>query len=437
MQEFSKIDDLILKLSNDPYSPEISLSLAIEYEDIGQTASAVSFYLRTAEYGYYSHRGHVYASLLRSAHCFENQKGRSMTVHNLLLKAIAYEPTRPEAWFFISKYYEKENKWQESYTCAETGLSRVTQAHGSLPINLSYPGVPGLLFQKAVAAWWVGREDESRRIFIDLSKQDIPNLYKNSVKYNMDSLNIVESELEQLSTFDKYQKNGFGQVPGWVVRTLPDFMRVLKDVEWNKTGGVAEVGVYMGRFFLLLRSMLDSPEQSYAIDVFEDQHLNIDSSGTNNARSNIFQDYVDKFDSFKGKGVISIKGDSTSSATKAELDKTIAQGSIRFFSIDGGHTKTHTINDLKIAEKFVSDTGVVILDDILHPHWLGVMDGALEYLRDFPTLVPFAVGHNKLFLCKFSYHSKYVEAIKDSGFGIQLIWLMGHQIWVTEKVNIQ
>ena len=110
---------------------------------------------------------------------------------------------------------------------------------------------------------------------------------------------------------------------------------------------------------------------------------------------------------------------------------------MRYFSIDGGHTKTHTLNDLKLAEKYVSDTGIVILDDITHPHWLGVMDGLVEYLRTFPTLVPFAIGHNKLFLCKYPYHSKYLEVVEKSAFGIELVTFMGYQLWVSERVYIQ
>jgi len=437
MEEYNKIDDLVVELSNDPFNPRINLSLAIEYEKIDQTASAVSFYLRTAEYGYYSHREHVYASLLKSAQCFENQKNRDSTVHNLILKAVAYEPTRAEAWFFLSRYYEKNAKWQESYTAAETGLSRVTHAQAPLPLDIKCPGVIGLLFQKAIAAWWIGRQDESSEILINLNKESLPKMYEDAVKYNMNRLNILEEEIAESNLLDKYLKNGFFQVPGWVVRTLPEFMKVLKNVEWNNSGGVAEIGVYMGRFFLLLRALIDTPEKSYGIDVFEEQHLNIDYSGTNLARKNIFEDNVSNFDAHGGKGVVPIQGDSTSSEMHKRLDRIIPSGSIRFFSIDGGHTKVHTINDLRLAEKYISDSGVVILDDILHQHWFGVVDGALEYLRNFPTLTPFALGHNKLFLCKYSCHSKYLKEVEKSGHGQRLITIMGHEVWAVEKINVQ
>jgi len=430
---FENIDNLVTKLSTDPFNPPLCFSIALEYELIGQTASAISFYLRTAEYGYYTHPEYVYASLLKSAQCFEHQKNRQATVQNLFLKAAAYQPGRPEAWFLLARYSERNKKWQEAYTYAETGLYKVAGNHAPLPVGVDYPGSFCLTFEKAVCAWWVGRQDESQELFTKLSKMSLPLEYSTSVKKNLEFMGMGAEVIE--SSYDKYLGGGFNEVNGWVVKTLPEFMRVL-DVDWNKEGGVAEIGVYMGRFFLLLRNMIDTQEPSYAIDIFEDQHLNSDSNGGRGSSAK-FKENLKNYDNFAGKGVTLIKGDSTSGKTQAEISALIEPGSIRYFSIDGGHTKTHTINDLKLAEKYVSDTGIVILDDITHPHWLGVMDGLVEYLRSFPTLIPFAIGHNKLFLCKYPYHSQYLEVVGKSAFGIELVTFMGYQLWVAERVYIQ
>jgi hypothetical protein len=163
-----EIKNLIVQLSNNPFSPELNLKIAEEYERIGQTASAVSFYLRTAEHGYYTHHDYVYAALLKSAHCFSNQKNREHTVQNLYYKAIAYLPSRPEAWFLFSRYFEQTKKWQESYTYAQVGLSLSELNLNQLPIWVGYPGRYGLLFEQAVSAWWVGRQDESKVLLNDL-----------------------------------------------------------------------------------------------------------------------------------------------------------------------------------------------------------------------------------------------------------------------------
>lgn len=182
---YESINDLLIQLSNDPINPVLSTTIADEYNKIGQTASAVSFYLRTAEYGYHTHPEHVYVSLLRSSDCFEGQKGRTHTVLNLILKAIAYLPYRPEAWFFLARYYERNQKWQECYTAAEVGLSLSRARTTPLPLTIGYDGEYVLTFEKAVSAWWVGRKDESLELFQALLTQNIAPMYKNAVQANL------------------------------------------------------------------------------------------------------------------------------------------------------------------------------------------------------------------------------------------------------------
>jgi tetratricopeptide (TPR) repeat protein len=184
--ETNNIKELIIQLAVDSTNPVISLQLAVEYERIGQTASAVSFYLRAAEYGYYSHGEHVYAALLQASNCFENQTGREHTVLNLIEKAIAYSPNRPEGWFFLSRYHERRQHWQTSYTSAEVGISRLPSNFIPLPIDIGYPGFFCLFFEKAVSAWWVGRKEESKVLFYDLLDNcEMPEEYINGCLNNL------------------------------------------------------------------------------------------------------------------------------------------------------------------------------------------------------------------------------------------------------------
>ena len=182
---YKTIDDLVTELSSDPFNPILSFKIAMEYEKVGQTASAISFYLRTAEYGYESYPEYVYASLLKTAQCFEHQKNRESTVHNLFLKAVAYLPTRPEAWFLLARYCERAKRWQEAYTFAETGLMYTKIKITPLPIWVDYPGEYALDFEKAVTGWWVGRKDESQKIFQELLKKDIGDIYRTAVISNL------------------------------------------------------------------------------------------------------------------------------------------------------------------------------------------------------------------------------------------------------------
>ena len=181
------IEELIELASSDMLNPEHNFKIAREYELIGQTAAAMSFYLRTAEYGYDTHPNLVYASLIRMSYCIEDQSNREHTLKNALFQAIQYLPKRPEAYFILSRYYEKSQKWQQCYLFAELGLLHTSRIE-PLPVDVEYYGKYCLEFEKGVAAWWLGRRNESKDIFEKLLKQDIPEQYKTSISENLKKL---------------------------------------------------------------------------------------------------------------------------------------------------------------------------------------------------------------------------------------------------------
>lgn len=183
------IESLIVDLSRDPFNPLLNFRVAVQYQHDNQTASAVSFYLRTIEYGYQTHPSHVYASLLKLAHCFEDQKDRTYTVTNAILQAMAYRPDRPEAYFLYSRFHERAQSWQECYTFATLGLSALDDS--PLPVNVDYHGRFCLEFEKAVSAYWIGRKDESIAIFTKLHGSDLPADYRQSVSANLERLNVT------------------------------------------------------------------------------------------------------------------------------------------------------------------------------------------------------------------------------------------------------
>ena len=183
-----EIEQLVVALSEDPYCPEKNLNVAVEYERLGQTASAVSFYLRAAEYGYKTHMDLTYAALIKVASCIDRQTGRGLTVSNSLLQAVEYLPGRPEAYWALSVFYERAGQWQESYTYASLSLTYNRQVF-ELPVDVGYRDWYSATFQKAVAAWWIGRKSESlaalRKLSID---EKCPELYKKAAKDNLNRL---------------------------------------------------------------------------------------------------------------------------------------------------------------------------------------------------------------------------------------------------------
>jgi hypothetical protein len=207
----------------------------------------------------------------------------------------------------------------------------------------------------------------------------------------------------------EYQEQGFSSIKGWCDPGLFRALALFDNMPINKTGGCLEIGVHHGKFFILLNQY--STATSYAVDVFDDQFLNIDSSGRGSRAA--FEENLKRCDLHGGQSTSIIKGDSCDSSLN--LVSRIGAGTMRFISIDGGHTVEHTINDLVLSQQLINNQGVVILDDILNSHWLGVIEGVGEFLRTRPTLVPFGIGYNKLYLCKISYHADYLMQMKTSG----------------------
>jgi len=194
----SAVSSILNKFINKPNDPENNFLLALYYDGIGQTASAVSYYLRTAERT--PNDLLKYECLLKAAECFEKQGTRKFTVKGLLQQAVALMPKRPEAYFKLSSFYENETtndgRWVESYTIASVGLS-VSDFDNlpSLRTKINFPGKYGLLFQKAHTAWWCGLCEESKNMFLDLyTNYDMNENYRATVYNNLLSLNAFVTQ---------------------------------------------------------------------------------------------------------------------------------------------------------------------------------------------------------------------------------------------------
>ena len=86
---------------------------------------------------------------------------------------------------------------------------------------------------------------------------------------------------------------------------------------------------------------------------------------------------------------------------------------LRFVSIDGGHTRSATLNDLQVADRTLTDAGVCVLDDVFHAHWPGVITGLFDYLAlPGQRLVPVAFVPNKLVLCRPNLRGRYAEWLR-------------------------
>ncbi|NDA26365.1 MAG: hypothetical protein EBZ05_05930 [Verrucomicrobia bacterium] len=183
----SKLKSILYSYTYNP-SIENKLELAEEYFNQQQYAAALSYYLNTAEIS--EDKDLQYYCLLQCAKSIEIPGNRKISVITLYKHAINLLPTRPEAYFFLSQYYELNKDWFDSYTFANLGLQYkpINDKYSKL---LKYTEEYVLIFQKAIAAWHIGRAQESRDLLqILIHNYDLKEPYRSLVIKNATTLGI-------------------------------------------------------------------------------------------------------------------------------------------------------------------------------------------------------------------------------------------------------
>lgn len=244
MIDTKKLTELINIFIGSPDDPVANFNLALFYEQNGQLASAVSYYLRTAERTY--HVPLVYESIIRASICFDKQGTRNYTVKGMLQHAVSLEPTRPEGYYLLSRYYERKEEWSESYMIASIGDTVCKYNHESLHTYVDYPGDYGILFQKAVSSWWCGLCDESRGIFMHLRyNYKMDDAHRGAVDYNLNRLgiggktivNYNKSEYDKL----KFKFNESQNIETNYSESYQDLF-ILSILDGKKNGTYLEIG---------------------------------------------------------------------------------------------------------------------------------------------------------------------------------------------------
>lgn len=205
---------------------------------------------------------------------------------------------------------------------------------------------------------------------------------------------------------EKYLHRGRFYVEGWLRTEAALTVIALNEAQRSRSigGGVAEIGVHHGKLFILLYLLSRSPERAVAIDLFGDQHLNIDRSGAGDLarfRRNLEQ-HADT------DRLVLQQGNSLD-LTGADLVR-LADGPLRLASVDGGHTAEIAAHDLATVEAALAEGGIVIVDDVFNEQWPGVGDGVRRWYERRPNLVPFAIGANKTYFCRPSHRDVYRQA---------------------------
>lgn len=193
-----------------------------------------------------------------------------------------------------------------------------------------------------------------------------------------------------------------------------DALEVVNDYQLNAgiRGDALEIGVYHGRFFLGLMAALADSEFGVALDIFDNQSLNIDGSG---AGAEIREAFGRNVESYGRPDAARLLQADSMSVRPSDLLALSASNQFRLISVDGGHTAEHVINDLWLSSQVIAPGGVIFLDDFFSPHWPGVAEGFLRFMMNMNrNLAPVLCAGNKLLLTTIPHQPEMVRHVREA-----------------------
>ena len=204
---------------------------------------------------------------------------------------------------------------------------------------------------------------------------------------------------------DAYLDHGYQSVPGMSSRFAAAVCgRLLRlQTDMGITGPIAEIGTFEGRFFIALGHALEPGEVALGIDLFD--WPNPDVLGRFEA--NCAKHGLD------ASKRITWKTDSRT-MKPADILAKVGGRTLRFFHIDGEHSRDALTRDLDRAVAVMAPEGLIVLDDMLHPGYPTLMVAVQQWLERNPEWCPLAildretiVAATKFVLCRREVFKRY------------------------------
>ena len=207
-----------------------------------------------------------------------------------------------------------------------------------------------------------------------------------------------------------YLSRGIHVIHGWCSvldgRIFAALLGIQNQHEFS--GSLVEIGVHHGRSFFVLALAALPTDQLLAIDLFEDDAINANTP--NAGRSWQFMEHCRKLNLDMSR--IRIHKGSSLDVTHQSI---LAQvGPCRFFSIDGGHMYEDVHHDVLLAQKTLTDYGIIAIDDFCNRTWPEVTFATHDALNALEgRLEPFAMT-GKLYCTRPQYAEIYRHRLQES-----------------------
>ena len=257
-----QLQEQIYRYIDSPLNPGINFDTGLYYESIGQTAAALSFFLRCAELT--DDDLLAYEALLKTYRCVAKQTRRPVWEKEQLMIAMTHMPNRPEAYFLLSLWHSARQEWTEAHHYAVTGQKICDLDAKPLGSDVGYVGHWGLKFQEAFTCWWRGQREHSYKLWKELYQDPAVDNeeYFNIILNNLKNFNLIPTKHDPIiyvgDDFQKLQSRirfaGCKRIDHTNSQALQDLF-VLRCWENKRQGTYLEIGggqPYLGNNTALL-----------------------------------------------------------------------------------------------------------------------------------------------------------------------------------------
>jgi len=139
-------------------------------------------------------------------------------------------------------------------------------------------------------------------------------------------------------------------------------------------GNIAEIGVYKGKLFSLLAMALSGSEKIYGFDIFT-----YDNQEPEKNKNNLMDNLIRLGHSPDSVRLFITDSNKMESHDLLEL---FGGQTVRFFSVDGDHSRQSVYHDLTLACSCTQDSGVILADDLFNTAFPEVTEAIIDFYRD-------------------------------------------------------
>lgn len=143
---YKKLEYAINVYTLNPESAAVNFEVACCYDELKQTASAISHYLRCAERT--EDKKLQYECMLRAGISIKNQGKRLYTEKSFFQNAISILPNRPEAYFYIAETLFNMGRQHDAFTMICIAENFHINNKEKLILNNCYNGLCEIKFKK-------------------------------------------------------------------------------------------------------------------------------------------------------------------------------------------------------------------------------------------------------------------------------------------------